>query len=250
MYKIVLFITLFVVSSFAVFGTVSLDTPVASEIILGTYNFTASAGTDFNVTGCAFVLTDDGTIANISGNASSYSTNNDTSALTQSASTTVSVICYDASDGSEVSDSVSGVVIDNNDPSCSCDVGNQQVSLHDTIDYDCSASSDATTSMTFSCNATYDDSSVETQTGAINSFELTSVLGQASVLCRATDVASNTDVCSVLSVTVQGDGDGGGDVGAGVGISDNGIFAILAIAVVAVLMAGVGMSKGRGKKRR
>ena len=202
-----LFIALLAMCASAV--TVTMVTPASNANINGTYNFTAtlSAFGTGDVDYCTFSTSADSSFASSPmGNVTSYWNSTDTSGLTEVKSTTVTVACYNSSDDLLGSGTSTGVTIDNTNPICSCSLANEQVSLFEAINYDCSSSTDTST-LTYSCVATYDDGTTETETDEMGIFEDTISLGEASIVCTATDEVSKTNTCSSLTVNIKGDGD-------------------------------------------
>ena len=238
----------------AMFGSatsVALDTPANSASITGNYNFTATITfTDtFNVSNCTFATTDDGVFGKTElGNASVYWNYSNTASLTETASTTVTVTCsnYSMAAVNTITDPSTSVAIDNTNPVCGCQLGNDLIDLHREIDYDC-RNSDDTTPLTYSVVATYDDATTETKTASKGSFENTQSLGQANIVATVTDAVSKTNVCSTMSVTIKGDGDDVVSKKTQAQTGDNKAAIILLFLIVAAVAAVTAATK---KKRR
>lgn len=235
-------------------STVELTEPDAGDPVTGTYNFTATVTfTDnFNVTNCSFGTTDDGVFLwSVRGNVTSQWNSTSTTSLTASASTTVTVTCYNYSSGNSISDTSTLVYIDNTNPTCSCGVDANSIEIFEPIFYDCQASSDnVDTGLTYSCVATYNDATTETETSQRGSFEDTNNLGEVSIACTVTDDASLTNTCSTMTAVLQGsDNDGGGTQQIGVtptkgvtdvkkvGIAIAIVFIILVVVIIIVVVA-------------
>lgn len=256
-----LFVMLILLSCMVLATSITVNTPSSSQNISGNYNFTATVTLtgDANTSYCTFANTLDGVFANISyGNVSSYDTYNDTSLLTETTSTTITVTCYNGSDpkNSIATGTATGIVIDNSDPSCSCTIDRETINLFDLIEYDCSDSSDTYTQIdSYSCVMTYDSGETETETDKIGKFEETSSLGEATMSCTVTDGTDHTNTCSDLTVTIKGDGD--------VALKaaktkaeekDSGAFMVIMLilfisAIVAIIIAVSTKKKGKKKRR-
>lgn len=191
--------------------SVTLTKPANNDNINGTYVFNATVTytSNWNYTNCTFATTADGIFGtDIASNNTYYNDTHETSSLTETASTTVTVTCHLANT-STVSDTSTGVTIDNTAPTCDCSLESREyISIGEFIEYDCTDSSDTST-LSYYCVTVYADASTETETGSTGTFEDTYVLEDATLLCSVVDEVTKFNNCSSQTIRIESeDGDG------------------------------------------
>ena len=212
MKKIMVLFGMLVLMSIGAYSlTVTVDAPASNANINGTYNFTATisgyANND-NVTNCTFSTTADGIfgISNM-GNITKYWNQTATASLTETASTTITINCYNSSATLLGTGTSTGVAIDNTNPVCSQAVDFDILEALNPLTVDCSASTD-TTDTTYSINLLGSDatSTTETPSDGIAVFEgsETGDLGWATATCTVTDEVTKSTACTANSIWIKG----------------------------------------------
>lgn len=246
--------------AFATDPTCTVTLPASSTAYSGTQTFAVaitSNGTGvFNITGVNFTISSSVVASNVSGgiNKSNYYVAGvDTTGITDTTGTTVTANIIVNGTGYLGSCTSTGVKFDNSNPVCSCNLAKTKISLMQSIEYDCSASTDAITAITYSCVSTYADGTTETETDEKGVFETTTALGEASVVCTITDAKAHTNACSAISFTIEGDGDTDGTPSTPTGGGMNNQTALFiflgGISVVIMVVVIVSLAQ-KGKKRR
>lgn len=234
------------------YASVTITNPSASSCVSGTQSFNVTLTGLNSSANCSFATTGRGVFANISvtpGNntaSTGVNTTNTTTAWTDEHHTTLTVIC---SNGTTVFSATETISIDNNNPVAHC-TADIKANKWDYINYDCSASTDHTT-LTYSCVATYSDTSTETKTSDRGYFESTSPLGEAQIACTVTDECSNTNTAATLTTNIVSDGEETAPTEPKK--TDNTIVIVIvlvvALLIVALVVGTVATKKGKRRKR-
>lgn len=264
MKKSIILSILFILSAFVVYAdtapTCSITLPASSTTYAGSEEFRAtitSNGTgSFNVTGVNFTVSSTVVGSNTTGgkNLSSYIVTVNTATISDTASTTVTANIIINSTKYLGSCTATSVGFDNTNPVCSCSLENEIIESLSDLGYDCSSSTDVT-ALTYSCIATYDSGSTETETREKGEFSDTESLGEATVSCTVTDAGANTNTCSDLTTTIQNTDNGGGTTQPTIITKNNsiiliGIILFIFIIVAAVASMSMRKSKGKGKRKK
>jgi len=169
--------------------------------------------------------------------------------LTETASTTITVTCYNRSNSASITDTSTTITIDNTDPTCDCSLDREFVEKGEEIDYDCTDSSDTST-ITYSCVATYDDATTETETDGNGFFSDTFSLGDVSISCTVTDEVSKTNTCSTLTARISS-GDGTVPPDKKVEEDKNTALIVIILIVIVVAIASIiAVMSSKPKRRR
>lgn len=250
MKKAILILVLFTICAMVVSAlTVTIGDPAASGVVTGTYNFTVTlTGHDLgsNVSGCTWATTADGVFAiQNNTNLTSYYNDTVTTSLTETASTTLTVSCYNETSGELLGSTTRTIGVDNTDPVCACSMEREVIELFGKMYYDCAESSDTTT-IAYSCVTTYDDATTETETDEYGYFEDTFAKGEASTVCTLTDLVNKT-CTSTFTTMIKGSGTA--PVAEEEKKKENiqVIALILVIAIIAVIIFTTLMKKGKRK---
>lgn len=245
--------------------TVTVTTPASGAAISGTYNFSAtiSAFSDNATIGnCTFATTADGVFGKSRlGNITLYWNNTNTALLTETASTTITVSCYNLSNNVLLASGTStGVKIDNTAPTCSQGVDFDNLEVLNPLTVDCSDSTD-TTDLTYSITICTAEASCTTETPsdgiAIFEGSETGGLGDAQVQCTVTDEVSKSTGCTNNTIFIHSeDGEDGGSVIIKPSTSKKNdknvilVVIIISIVALAVLITAYSLSAKKSKKRR
>lgn len=182
--------------------------PTTGTTIKGVYNFNVTSGVG-NVTNCTFKTTGDGNFAfvkNITGNQPSFNITNDTSLLTQTASTTLNATCVNAS--GTIDTAIITIGIDNNAPVCSFGIDSDETKYLSPIGVATTQSSTDLTTLTYAWTLWDVNGAVKTtKTSSAPTFAGTDFdnLGIYKLGLTVTDAASTSTTCSNKSIMVRGD---------------------------------------------
>lgn len=179
--------------------TMSITEP--SEVCNVTFYYKTSTGTTWTFIGSA---------ANTTANQTGWSRVLDTSGITDAKDYVfnVSVSTQKSTNSFTLSDSSTGVDVDNTAPTAIIQSNKPKVTFLDPIgfDYDCSTSSDnQDTSLTYSVVWTKADGDTITETSSTGTFsdsDLNSVGTTGYLVCTVTDDAGNTDASDAVYVSV------------------------------------------------
>jgi hypothetical protein len=238
-------LTLTIVSA----ATISITTPTASETIYGTYTFTLTNASAYYVN-CTWSTTADsnfGITYNTTGeNQVAWNISNNTALLTDAASTTLTVTCYNRT-ASEDSGTQT-IAIDNTAPTCSnsLPIGESTVVFHDIFGINpLDASTDAIdSSLTYSL-ILYDPSGnrQDTSTSSTANFadEDFDEIGTFILAQTVTDNGANVGTCTNLSIDVQGsNGDGTVVTTTQQASQQRNTVIIISVIIVLLILAGLG----------
>lgn len=209
----ILFLSLFLTMGFIMAESITVATPSASDILNGTYNFSLTVSGDFssNATNCTWATTTDGVFAvyfNTSLNQTLFWNSTDTSTLTETASTTLNMTCYNSTTQSLSTTLTIG--IDNTAPTCSFTIDNDEVEYLDPIGVATTQGSSDTTTLTNAWTL-FDPSGGSQQTSTSSEPTFTGAdfdeIGESTLQLIVTDAvggAGHITACTNKTIFVRG----------------------------------------------
>lgn len=211
MFGALLFLVLFSLALISSTITITIDNPIASETISGTYVFNVTTSS-YNVTNCTWSTTADinfSTTVNTSAYQTIFTNSTDTTALTDASSTTLTVTCYNNTN--EYETTTRTIAVDNTDPTCSflLGIGEETIDYMDAYGvYPTDASTDAIdTSLTYAW-VLWDPSGNSQQTSTSSTPNFAGLdfeeIGEFTLSLTVTDNGGNSNNCANKTIMVQG----------------------------------------------